>query len=70
MFERNESLCIQLEKKLRDLAGKENVKLKKIDRLHDSFKELATKYSVNKREFYENLSLNDARGSFVGSTRG
>ena len=51
------------------MAGQENVKIKKIDRLHDDFKEITNKYSVNKNEFYRNLSLNDVKGSFNDTSK-
>lgn len=51
------------------MAGQENVKLKKIDRLHEDFSDLSRKYSLHKNEFYRNLSLSDAKGSFADSSR-
>lgn len=68
-FEKNQTLAEELEQKLREMAGQENVKIKKIDRLHDDFKDIANKYSVNKSEFYRNLSLNDVKGSFNDTSK-
>lgn len=69
-FEKNEMLAAELQAKLKELAGKENIKLKKIDRLGDEFKEIANKYSLNRREYYRNMNLSEVKGSFADSNRG
>lgn len=69
-FERFQAEATQHLLKLRDLAGVEIAKTKKLGRLQDDFNEVSKKYEMNQSEFQRNMRLNDAlfKGSFNDST--